>query len=184
MRDFQQSQLYAAQRFVDRQLEWAADGGNTVSVFGSTLTIPLEARFGTIASAQSYIDWQLASPWFKEAFPDAVAPVTIRNRSGDKKAHAEMAKGVIALHDKPQVGASWALRELVVLHELAHIVFYRISNTPVALHGPEFAGVLIKLAENAMGPEIGLLLRSSFIESGVVYTEHVIPPAREKVSCV
>jgi putative metallohydrolase (TIGR04338 family) len=56
----------------------------------------------------------------------------------------------------------WALRELVVLHEIAH---HLCDIRPP--HGPEFVATLCELAEIVMGPELGHVLRVVFAKEGV-----------------
>nr|CRL69254.1 hypothetical protein CPGR_00222 [Mycolicibacter nonchromogenicus] len=94
-------------------------------------------------------------------WPDA-AELTVRARRGTTAAHYEKlgAAGVIAVPD--QRGVDWALRELVVLHEIAH---HLCDARPA--HGPEFVATFCELAELVMGPELGYVLRVVFAKEGV-----------------
>ena len=58
--------------------------------------------------------------------------------------------------------ATWALRELVVLHEFAHHVCR--SDPP---HGPEFVAAHCELASAVMGPEVAHVLRVVYAKEGV-----------------
>jgi putative metallohydrolase (TIGR04338 family) len=53
------------------------------------------------------------------------------------------------------------MRELVVLHELAHHL------TPGEEHGPAFVAMLIELVDGLLGSEAGFLLRSALLDAGV-----------------
>jgi putative metallohydrolase (TIGR04338 family) len=54
------------------------------------------------------------------------------------------------------------LRELVVLHEIAH---HLCDVEPP--HGPEFVATFCELAEVVMGPEVGHVLRVVYAKEGV-----------------
>jgi putative metallohydrolase (TIGR04338 family) len=62
----------------------------------------------------------------------------------------------------PENGTRWALREIVVLHEMAH---HYAGNR--AAHGPIFADTFITLVGLVMGPEIGLLARIIYSQNDV-----------------
>ena len=121
-------------------------GPLAVSVGASTVVLPLEVCFGDIASVQRYCDQvmelnQLATRW-------PVRPVTVRKRKGATKAHWETCD-VIAIPD-----VAWAMRETVVLHELAHHL------TPDAVnHGRAFQDALLDLYCEAMAPEVAFVAR-------------------------
>jgi putative metallohydrolase (TIGR04338 family) len=165
MRDTQRQRLYDAEAQVCRQLELAAAGARLIEVAGSTLAPRLEVRFGSMAAAQAYVDRVRGLPAYAAIFPVAArVPIRVRLRAGDRAAHYE-APGTIALHE-PVTGAAWALRELVVLHELAHHGQHH-DHEPGAPHGPAYAGALLRLVGAVMGPEVGLLLMSAFADHRV-----------------
>ena len=62
----------------------------------------------------------------------------------------------------PDRSTTWALRELVVLHEVAH----HLSQTEPA-HGTEFTSTLCELADAVMGPEVAYVLRVVYAKEGV-----------------
>ena len=62
----------------------------------------------------------------------------------------------------PDRQTTWALRELVVLHEIAHHVAQ--SDPP---HGPEFVATFCELASAVMGAEVGYVLRVVYAKEGV-----------------
>ena len=166
MRDAQRQRLYDADYQVRRQLEFAADGARTVTVAASTLVLPLEVRFGSLDAAQRYTDAVRASDAFAARFPRAAAAgLRLRPRRGDRSAHYE-APGTIALHE-PRHGTGWSLREMVVLHEIAHHAAHH-DLPPEPAHGPHYAGAYLRIVTDALGPETGLLLTTAFADHGVV----------------
>lgn len=149
--------IYEAER---RFREILDSGVETIEIFGSTLTVPMERKFGSFAAVENYLAWLTTQPWFRAQYPGKAAP-TVRGRQGQHKAHYQM--GEIAI-PQPEHGIPWAMREIVVLHEMAHHV------SPVRGHGPEFAGAFQHLVREAMGPEAGLMLASAFEAGGVRWT--------------
>ena len=91
----------------------------------------------------------------------AAAPLTVRPRRGLTAAHYERDDdgATIAV---PERRTSWALRELVVLHEVAH---HLCDADPP--HGPEFVATFCELAEAVMGPEVAHVLRVVYAKEGV-----------------
>lgn len=119
-------------------MEFAAAGARTITVASSTLVLPLEVRFGSLDGAQRYIDGIQATDAFRRLFPTAAAvPLQLRARRGDRAAHYEP-PDTIALHE-PHHGTGWSLRELVVLHEVAHHAAHH-DLAPEPAHGPRYAG--------------------------------------------
>ena len=168
MRDAQRQRLYDAEQQVRRQLEFAAAGARTITIASSTVVLPLEVKFGSLDAVQRYVDGVVATDAFSSRFPVAArTPLCVRLRRGDRHAHYE-APGTIALHE-PERGTGWSLRELVVLHEVAHHA--AAHDLPVeAAHGPHYAGAFCTIVTHALGPEAGLLLTSAFADQGVNFT--------------
>jgi putative metallohydrolase (TIGR04338 family) len=161
-RDSQRSKVYAAEEFVRTLFDRAAEHGSTsVDFFGTQLTLPPEARFGSLAAVQRYVDDVLALPALRRQWPK-VAPLRVRARRASTAAHYENqdGTGIIAVPDHHDAG--WAMRELVVLHEIAHHLCH--VQPP---HGPEYAATLCTLAELVMGPEAGHVLRVVYAKEGV-----------------
>jgi putative metallohydrolase (TIGR04338 family) len=162
IRDSQRAKVYAAEEFVRTLFDRAAEhGAPSVEFFGTQLTLPPEARFGSVASVQRYVDDVLALPTVRGQWPQ-VAPLRVRARRAATAAHYESrdGTGVIAVPDRDT--ADWAMRELVVLHEVAH----HLCNAQPP-HGPEFVATLCTLAELVMGPELGHVLRVVYAKEGV-----------------
>jgi putative metallohydrolase (TIGR04338 family) len=158
-RDTQRSKVYAAEEFVRTLFDRAGEHGNrSVEFFGTSLTLPPEARFASVESVQRYIDDVLGL--VRERWAPA-SPLTARPRRGVTAAHYERdeAGATIAVPDRR---TTWALRELVVLHEIAHHLCE--ADPP---HGPEFVATFCDLAEAVMGPEVGHVLRVVYAAEGV-----------------
>ncbi|MFE6923747.1 TIGR04338 family metallohydrolase [Nocardia sp. NPDC057663] len=162
-RDSQRAKVYDAEQLVRGVFDRAQEFGHrTVDVYGSQLTLPVERRFASVESVQSYVDKVLALNWVRTQWERAGLPVRVRARAGASAAHYEPADAVLAvpLH----TGATaWALRELVVLHELAH----HLAPADEAPHGPEFCTRYIELVDGVIGPEAALLIRATFAGCGV-----------------
>lgn len=148
--------LYAAEDTLLFLLQNAgsSDDGPTVSTvefMGSSLTLPVERRFGDLAGVRAYLEQVRRRPW---GHGDVPMPL-LRVRRGHAKAH--WADGTIALPDG--IGErGWAMREVVVLHEYAHHVTWHVHGNDG--HGPVFQGVYSDLLEHAVGPEAAFVLRA------------------------
>jgi putative metallohydrolase (TIGR04338 family) len=110
---------------------------------------------------QRYVDDVLALPAVRQRWPQ-VSPLRVRARRAASAAHYENRDdaGVIAVPDRDT--ADWAMRELVVLHEVAH--HFCQARPP---HGPEFVATICTLTELVMGPELGHVLRVVYAKEGV-----------------
>ncbi|HKH50920.1 MAG TPA: TIGR04338 family metallohydrolase [Mycobacterium sp.] len=154
-RDTQRAKVYAAEEFVRTLFDRAAEHGNrVVDFFGTQLTLPPEGRFATVTAVQRYVDDVLAHV-------GADRPLAVWARRGATAAHYERFDdgATIAVPDRR---TSWALRELVVLHEIAH---HLSDDDPP--HGPEFVATFCELADAVMGPEVGHVLRVVYAKEGV-----------------
>ncbi|BBY55656.1 TIGR04338 family metallohydrolase [Mycobacterium koreense] len=168
-RDTQRAKVYAAEDFVRTLFARAGDrGGGVLDFFGTSLTLPPEARFASVGAVQRYVDQVLTLPAVRTAWPQTT-PVTVRARRGLSAAHYEHRAGTGVIAVPEHAGADeapgeqgWALRELVVLHEIAH---HLCPDPPP--HGPRFAATMCRLAEVVMGPEAGHVLRVVYAKEGV-----------------
>ncbi|MFC9893400.1 TIGR04338 family metallohydrolase [Nocardia sp. NPDC127579] len=165
VRDSQRARVYDAEQLVRGVFDRADEfGSRTVDLYGSQLTLPIERRFASVASVQAYADRVLALNWVRAQWDRASIPVRVRSRAGATAAHYEAADAVLAvpLHTG---GTAWALRELVVLHELAHHL--ESATDDLAPHGPEFCSCYLELVDGVIGPEAALLLRATLLNCGV-----------------
>lgn len=161
MRDGQRAKVYEAENLVHRIFDRSADFP-VVEVADSRLTLPVERHFATLESVQAYVDAVLASAAVRARWPRAHLPVAVRERSGQQQADYQRLTAVLAL-PLHAGNRAWALRELVILHELAH----HLADTEEEAHGPAFTERLIALTGEIVGEEAGFLLRSTMWDNGV-----------------
>ncbi|MFD1814315.1 TIGR04338 family metallohydrolase [Rhodococcus gannanensis] len=165
VRDAQRSRVYEAEALVRRVFDRADAGtGRQVELYGSSITLPVERRFASVDSVQDYSDRVLALNWVRETWPRAAVPITVRQRAGTTAAHYEPATATLAVPTSGS-GTRWALRELVVLHELAHHL--EPDGSDEAPHGPPFVDRYLTLVDGVIGAEAALLLRATLVEGGV-----------------
>jgi putative metallohydrolase (TIGR04338 family) len=87
--------------------------------------------------------------------------LVVRARRGVTAAHYER-RDAVATIAVPDRTSSWALRELVVLHEIAH---HLCDAEPP--HGPRFVATFCELAGVVMGREVEHVLRVVYVKEGV-----------------
>ena len=156
------SALYAAED------QWSAvlDRGGQVDFFGSRIDVPMQRRFGDIASVRAYVDRVLALPAVRSGYPSA-GPVHVRERSGQRRAHYEPETATIAVPMRDL----WGGREAVVLHELAHHLACSVGVPASASgrrwHGAEFQSAMGELVTEVLGAQAALLLRAGYDAAGV-----------------
>ncbi|MBY4126933.1 TIGR04338 family metallohydrolase [Rhodococcus fascians] len=162
-RDAQRSAVYDAEQLVRTMFDRAEERDNrVVTVMGSQVTLPIERKFASLTSVQTYVDAVLAMDWIAATWPNVGRVITVRARSGSGAAHYERDTATIAvpLH---QGNRAWALRELVVLHEMAH----HFGDEDEQQHGGAFVDRYITLVSEIVGSEAGFVLRAMMAESGV-----------------
>lgn len=139
MTDYQRSACYSAED------QWAAavDRGGVMDFHGSRLVLPVQRNFTALSDVNDYV--------MSVCSRNAMTPPLVRHRQGGGRAHYEQ-QGVIAIPtDQP-----WAMRESVVLHELAH-------HKAVGMdHGPLFTEAMLALVASELGPEAELVLRTAY----------------------
>lgn len=134
----------------ENTLLFMLDAGGTAQFLGSSLTLPVERRFGNVQGVRDYLGEVRQRPW---GYPQTPEP-QVRVRKGHTKAH--WANGTIAIPDG--IGdRGWAMREVVVLHEYSHHVTWHLHG--VGGHGERFQDVYLGLLAEAVGPEAALILR-------------------------
>jgi len=161
LRDFQRAKVYDAEHLVHRIFDRSAEYP-VIEVAGSHLTLPVERRFGTIDAVQRYVEGVLALGWIRSTWDRAALPVHVRERAGAAQAHYQRVGSVMAVPGY-RAGSGWALRELVILHELSH---HLAPDIEVA-HGGVFVDRMITLIDGVIGPETALLLRVTMADVGV-----------------
>ena len=161
LRDYQRSRVYEAEhliaRIFNRSVEYPV-----VEVAGSRLTLPVERNFASIADVQRYVDKVLALDWVRAEWERAAVPIVVGKRAGYKKAEYLRFGSVMVV---PATGprSRWALRELVILHEVAH----HLAEDIEVAHGPAFVDRLITLFGGIIGPEAAFLARVTMLDVGV-----------------
>jgi putative metallohydrolase (TIGR04338 family) len=161
-RDAQRARVYRAEDGWAARLDASRRGAALATVAGSALVLPSELRFGALAAAASYADHVLARPPIL-ALAGRLPPPELRPRRGQRAAHWE-SPGVIAL-PVPRHGEPWALRETVLLHELAHHVGETTGLT--VGHGAPFPALMLLLVRAALGEEAAFALQVAYGEDNV-----------------
>lgn len=137
--------------------QWSAivDRGGLVDFFGSQIKAPVQLRFGSLADVQTYVEATCADL--------GIDPPAVRHRKGGSRAH--YSDGVMAIpSDQP-----WAMRESVILHELAHHVC--VVSTGNTNHDAEFTSAMLELVRAELGFEAELLLRTGYTAAGAAVRE-------------
>lgn len=153
-RDAQRARVYRAEDGWAARLDAARQGAVLARVGGSAVVLPAERRFGTLDAVSDYCARVLALPEVA-ALGGPTSPPRLRLRRGSRSAHWEP-PGVVAL-PVPRLGEPWALRETVVLHELAHHVGELAGLSRG--HRAPFPALVLALVRTVLGEEAALALR-------------------------
>lgn len=156
--------MYEAEALVHRIFDRSAEHP-IVDFAGSRLTLPIERHFATLEAVGIYVRAVLDFAPVHRRWPRSTAPVRVRERSGQRRAHYERSTATLAV-PLWQDNSAWALRELVILHELAH----HLAGDLEVAHGEEFTARLVELVGMVVGDEAAFLLRASFWDNGVAIT--------------
>lgn len=151
--------VYQAERQVFHTLERSGE----VDFFGSKLTIAPEVWFRSIEEIQEYVNnaiSAIASDW------PGLQPLAVRKRKGQTKAHYEYDQKTIAIPTE----TNWAMREMVVLHEIAHHLTW-FENSSVEAHGLEYIANYLFLVSQFMGQEVALLLNAALDGKDILVTK-------------
>jgi len=161
-RDAQRARVYRAEDAWAGRLDAARQGAVLATVGGSGLVLPAERRLGSLHAARDYTARVLGLAEVRAVF-GAVEPPALRLRRGRRSAHWEP-PGTVAL-PVPVHGEPWALRETVLLHELAHHLAQTTGRA--AGHRAPFPAVVLLLAGAVLGGEAELVLRMAYGEQRV-----------------
>jgi putative metallohydrolase (TIGR04338 family) len=161
-RDGQRARVYRAEDGWAARLDVARRGAALATVAGSAVLLPSEVRFGSLAAASAYAESVVTHPAVVAVGGRLPAP-ELRPRRGQRAAHWEP-PGVIAL-PVPRHGEPWALRESVLLHELAHHVGESTGLTTG--HRAPFPALLLVLVQAVLGEEAAFALRVAYGEERV-----------------
>jgi putative metallohydrolase (TIGR04338 family) len=161
-RDAQRRRVYRAEDAWAARLDAARLGASLATVGGSAVRLPAERRLGSLAAAEDYAGRVVALPDVVAVFGE-VAPPALRLRRGVRAAHWET-PGVVAL-PVPVHGEPWALRETVLLHELAHHLGETTGRTRG--HRSPFPAAVLVLTRAVLGEEAAFALRVEYGEHDV-----------------
>jgi len=117
-------------------------------------------RFTDLGEVRAYVTELIDSQWWGDRWPHVEAIPVAGTRSGRVGGYAVAVEGAGEIRL-----ARRALREPVLLHEIAHVV------TPGAGHGPAFVGALLALVRerlgfHAYGAFLAELRRRDLVEGG------------------
>lgn len=127
-------------------------------VYAAERGVPQGAKFKGFAECRAYVDGIVASGWWREKFPH-VPTVEVKDGRGRRHAGGSAQHRFVTL-------PRWARNELIVLHELAHVV--DAPNNPG--HGPEFARLYLEFVREWRGESAAARLEASFEAHGVKVT--------------
>lgn len=178
MSDPEQETTYAAEDLVLAWLDETSFETGEVSVtltrHGARQTVTfrpeIEPRFGAPAEARDFVDQVLtrlqaqtrrfgSNYRGREARPVKV----VRSR---KVKQAEYQNGVMKLPDR-NTGGVWALRGMVVLHELAHHLNTGVDGLIIDNHGEGFRATFIQVLDDIGWTETAAMLREAYREMGL-----------------
>ena len=151
------------QAVYDAEDQWSSliDRGGQVDFFGSNLEVPVQMRFGRLEEVVTYVG-HVCDRY-------GIQAPSIRHRKGGMRAHYSKGENstVDNFHGEIAIPSNelWAMRESVVLHEVAHHVC--VHENGGIEHGPAFASVMLVLVREHMGHEAELLLRTGYSAAGV-----------------
>lgn len=150
--DPDRSRVYAAEDAVLAMLDATSPEDPVVRLGGESFVPEPEARFSDVADVERFVPKVLAH--LREGGHDfggrERVDVRVRMRRGATRAHYEHETATIAVPPRRR-GGGWALREHVVLHELAH----HLSGEA---HGPGFRSTHLRLLEALGHPTTAYLL--------------------------
>ncbi|WP_433664749.1 TIGR04338 family metallohydrolase [Nocardia sp. CA-128927] len=160
LRDIHRSRVYRAEQRLWNLLDDADyTGERTVELLSTRICLPVEKRMASIDAVAAYLDGVLALRAVRRSYSRAGLPLTVRARRGARAhGHYEPTTATIAIsmHDPH------AVRELLLLHELAHHLQPAVS----VAHGPEFCRAYSDLIHHVISPDIARLLRAYFTDEG------------------
>lgn len=160
-RDSARTRVYAAEALVLGLFD-RASSNRIAEIAGTQLTLPAEAMFASVDAVREHVARIVAMPSVRAEFPRAAVPVSVRARRGFRAAEYRPTLAEIAVPVSSK--GRWAMRELVVLHEVAH----HLDDSGGPAHGPGFVRTLIEVAGLVLGPEAALVYRVIFADSGAL----------------
>jgi len=148
-------------------LDVANEGDRTYRIAGMELTMPVEYKFGELDHIQKYANAVIRDYNGRHDTRHNKVRVVEGRKSLHRKAYYTHSMARITLPQRDR--GSWAWRQVVVLHEIAHHL------ASCHGHGVEFARVMLDLLENYVGPQAGLVYMILLDKEGITIgrKEHV-----------
>ena len=132
--------------------------------YGHKMQLPRERNFADVESIQRYVAAVCDLSQVRATFPSLRTPEVVERRGGRFADYVPL-KNQIRIHTRER-NQRWAMREVVVLHELAH------ACSPGDSHGKNFRGAFVYLVGEAMGPELATIMSAMFWqETGEAHTD-------------
>lgn len=167
--DPDRSAVYAAEDQVAAWLDTLGPERTTLTVDGHTFAPETEPRFTDPDTAARYVAQVLTH--LRDGGRDYRGrerqAVAVRPRRGHRAATYDFASATIAVPPFA-TGGRWALRGLVLLHELAH----HLHGEPG--HGAAWRATLLRLLEDVGSPVIAELLQHAYAEQGLGQVAHTV----------
>ena len=148
---YRDNAVYGAEFFLRDALDVAGEGDGTFELRGMHLTMPTEYKFGELDHIQRYVNAVIKDYNLSTGSNHKPVWVVEGRANLRKKAYYKTGQGEIVLPKRDK--GSWAWRQVVVLHEVAHHL------TSGHGHDEVFASCLAHLLEEHIGPEAGLVYR-------------------------
>ncbi|TIC87471.1 TIGR04338 family metallohydrolase [Nocardioides sp. GY 10113] len=160
---------YAAEDRLAAWLDTLTPERAEITVDGRTFRPETEPRFTDPDAAGRYVDRVLAHlrERGKQYGGREAVPVAVRPRRGNRAATYSLSTATIAVPPFER-GGRWALRGLVVLHEIAHHLHGEDG------HGPAWRGTFVRLLEDIGSPVTAELLQHAYAEEGLGQVTHSV----------
>lgn len=161
--DIQKQNVYDAEHAYIIYMDMAADSDSGMvqaKIAGSTMTVSMDRKFSDLEAVQRYVDTLTSSAYVMSKFPSLAGVNIVVDPRLSSRSYYQSIGHKITLAGAKKSGR-WAMREFVVLHELAHAATRNIGG-----HGPEFVAAFVELVECAISPEVAYALKMSMYEAG------------------
>lgn len=146
--------VYASELHLRQVLDIADETEErTYDFYGYSMQLPETRKFWTLESVAAYYQRVCSLAQVQRNWPGIEAPA-VRPRKGGSVAHYEQLTQTVAIYIANRAAA---IPELLVLHELAH----HLEHDG---HGPLFRGAFIFLVQEAIGPELAMILAAGYVE--------------------
>lgn len=147
--------VYAAEWSLRSVMDLAESVDNwTYNFHGHIMELPRERKFADLESIQRYYNAVCELGQIQREWPGATAPRVTARRGLQDSAHYVAGE----VHIPMLRNGRWSLREIVVLHELAH-------HLERDSHGPKFRGAFVYLVQVCMSAELALIFSEMLFTS-------------------